>query len=249
MRRDALRQMISLDRSSYAFQNALAKAQRDALALSDRLSGMLEAGPGGGSTNPAIDVAFNNLGGPNNNSLSRQLYQVAKCVSANGRSFIQGTRQVFYVTQEGYDSHGGQASAQESLFKILDAAIGSFYAALVAMGMQNDVTTFTASDFGRTFKPNNSGGTDHAWGNEHFVIGGSVKGHREFGTYPVLQLGGPSDAESLSSGANGRWIPTISVSQYGATLAKWLKPDVNVREIFPELSRFNSSDIGFMKDA
>jgi uncharacterized protein (DUF1501 family) len=105
------------------------------------------------------------------------------------------------------------------------------------------VTTFTLSDFGRTFQPDSGGGSDHAWGSHHLVMGGSVRGGDFFGTYPTLALSGPDDAST-----EGRWIPTVSVDQYGATLAKWfgVSPEA-MPGVFPNLGNFNAADLGFLR--
>jgi len=112
----------------------------------------------------------------------------------------------------------------------------------VALGVSGQVTTFTLSDFGRTFQPASGGGTDHAWGNHQFVLGGAVKGGDLYGQFPTLALGGPSDAE-----VRGRWIPTTAVDQYGATLARWFGvADADLAAVFPNLGRFATRDVGFM---
>jgi uncharacterized protein (DUF1501 family) len=116
------------------------------------------------------------------------------------------------------------------------------------MGLANQVTQFTLSDFGRTMKPN-SAGTDHGWGSHHFVVGGdgspsgSVAGNNFFGFFPNLAVGGPDD-----SGSNGRFIPTTSIDQVGATLAKWFGASpTDIAQIFPNLTKFATPDLGFMR--
>jgi uncharacterized protein (DUF1501 family) len=119
--------------------------------------------------------------------------------------------------------------------------MSAFYQATVNLGVQNEVTTFSVTDFNRTFRPNGQG-TDHAWGGHQLVMGGSVQGQRLFGTFPTLALAGPSDTDSV-----GRWIPTTSIDQYGATLAKWFGvPAVDIAQVFPNIGRFATPDLGFM---
>jgi len=103
------------------------------------------------------------------------------------------------------------------------------------------VTTFTESDFSRTFQPNSNGGTDHGWGSHHIVMGASIKGGQMYGTFPTLQLSGPDDA-----GGEGRWIPTTSVDQYAATLAQWFGlPVASLPSVFPNIGNFAQPDVGF----
>jgi uncharacterized protein (DUF1501 family) len=131
---------------------------------------------------------------------------------------------------------------QSNLLAQLSPALKAFYDATAALGVANRVTTFTVSDFGRTFQPASGGGTDHAWGNHQFIIGDAVKGGDFFGQYPTLALGGPNDAEQ-----RGRWIPTTSVDQFGATLAKWFGvSSADLATVFPNLAKFAPSDLGFM---
>ncbi len=110
------------------------------------------------------------------------------------------------------------------------------------MGVASSVTSFTLSDFGRTMKPAAGGGTDHAWGSHHFILGGSVLGGEMYGDFPDLTLGGPDD-----TGPEGRWIPTTSVDQYAGTLALWFGlPPGSQPAVFPNLSRFSPRTLGFL---
>jgi uncharacterized protein (DUF1501 family) len=156
----------------------------------------------------------------------------------------------------GFDTHSNQVAsinggANNGLYPQLSQALWAFYNATVGLGVANDVTTFTMSDFSRTMKPNDNG-TDHAWGTHNFVIGGSVLGQNFYGTYPNLLLG---SAGTDDSGNQGRWIPTTSIEQYGATLAKWFGASpTDIYQIFPHLDPSNpkagqlslSPDLGFL---
>jgi uncharacterized protein (DUF1501 family) len=171
---------------------------------------------------------------------ANQLYQVAKMIEA--RAATGARRQIFFVQLGSFDTHGDQINRQQNLFEELSPALKAFYDATVALGVSAQVTTFTLSDFGRTFQPASGGGTDHAWGNHHFIIGDSVNGGSMYGQYPQLILGGPSDAE-----AEGRWLPTTAVDQYGATLARWFGvTSADLGAVFPNLAKFPTSDLGFL---
>ena len=151
-------------------------------------------------------------------------------------------RQVFYVNQGGYDTHANQAGAQQALLRDLSNALKVFNDAIVAINLANNVTTFTLSDFGRTFKPAANLGTDHGWGNYAFVIGGAVKGGDFYGTVPALVPNGPDDL-----GKDGRWIPTTSLEQYGATLTRWFGiSEADLSYVFPNIGAFANTNLGFM---
>jgi uncharacterized protein (DUF1501 family) len=247
LRYQALQQMLAQSSSDNFLQSALVKSQKDALELSSRLQALLQRTPGSPGTIGSIDSAFGNLSGSDGGSLIKQLYQVAKCIESSGRAQVGGTRHIFYVRMDGFDNHAGLLSSHSRLMQNLNASLGAFYDALKNIGMLDSVTTFTTSDFGRTFRPNTSAGTDHAWGASHIVFGGGVKAKVQAGVYPELVLGGINDADRDAASSNGRWLPTMAVSQYASTLVRWLDPQIDVMKIFPQLSQFNSSDMGFMK--
>ncbi len=150
----------------------------------------------------------------------RQLRHVAKTI--NGRNGLQAIRQTFFVNRGGWDHHSETLPLQQDMLAEVDEAIGAFWSQLVAMGIQDQVAVFTASDFGRTLTSNDRG-SDHAWGGNHFVIGGSVSGRRIYGTYPSLAVNPESGTEvnPLDTG-RGRLIPTTSCDEYFAELALWL---------------------------
>jgi len=173
-------------------------------------------------------------------SVARQLKTVAMLIE--GRQQTQLKRQVFYVNQSGYDTHADQAPYHAKLLADLSQALAAFQDAMAALGVANGVTAFTLSDFGRTLKPASAQGTDHGWGNYAFVLGGAVKGGDFYGTVPEHALNGPDDL-----GQDGRWIPTTSLEQYGATLARWFGiGEADLRYVFPNIGAFAHTDLGFM---
>jgi uncharacterized protein (DUF1501 family) len=193
-----------------------------------------------------------------NTSLGNQLKQVAKIMKLNQTApQLSLNRQVFFCSIGGFDTHQDQLGAHTSLFGQLSNAMTAFYNATIELGISGRVTTFTESDFGRTLAPSGTGvtvGSDHAWGNHQFVMGGSVKGGDFYGVvgpngsvFQDLTLG---NANALDTDSRGRWIPTCSVDQYGATLAQWFGVSpVDAQTIFPLLYRFAPSDLGFLMPA
>jgi len=177
---------------------------------------------------------------PANNSIAAQLQQIAQIIQV--RQALGVTRQIFFAGLGNFDTHADQLGTQASLLASVSPAMAAFYAATQEMGLANQVTTFTMSDFNRTLQPNSAAGSDHAWGGHHMVMGGAVNGGQIYGSYPTLALGGPND-----SGQNGRWIPTLSSSQYAATLASWFGvPSGSLNSIFPSLPNFSSANLGFV---
>jgi uncharacterized protein (DUF1501 family) len=199
-------------------------------------------------------------------SLGDQLKMVARIIA--GRKNLKIKRQIFFVSAGGYDTHtsqfGGndddpQTGSHAGLLSTLSQAIGAFQAAIEQIALStnanigdpalaNSVVGFTTSDFGRTF-PTNGQGSDHGWGSHHLIFGGNgnptsgaVIGKKTYGTFPVLQVNGPDDTST------GRWIPTTSVDEYSATMAKWFGVDAaHLPVVFPNLGRFAHPDLGFMR--
>ena len=170
--------------------------------------------------------------------LGTQLQTVARLIAS--RDQLQMQRQIFFVATGGFDSHDNQNANQPGLLANISESIAAFHAATVEIGVDNSVTTFTQSDFGRTLTSNGDG-TDHAWGGNQIVAGGAVNGRDIYGTFPELQIGGPDDV------GGGRIIPTTSADQYAATLAKWFGiPDVNLDIVAPHIDNFLQRDLGFM---
>ena len=189
-------------------------------------------------SNPASVVAplFAGL----SSSVAKQLRSVALLIE--GRAQVNLKRQIFLVNQASYDTHGGQSGVHQQLLSDLSQAINAFQLAMGVLGLSDSVTTFTLSEMGRTFKPAANGGTDHGWGNYAFVIGGAVKGGDFYGTVPTQALNGPDDL-----GDAGRWIPTTSIEQYGATLARWFGiAEGDLPYVFPNIGAFGNTNLGFM---
>lgn len=169
--------------------------------------------------------------------IASQLRAVARTIRA--RSQIGDSRQIFFVNMGGYDTHNDELSLQGNLLRMLSRAINSFQSAMNEIGMQDSVTLFTASDFGRSLGSNGDG-SDHAWGNHHMIVGGAVRGGY-YGKMPSLALNGPDDA------ANGRVLPTTSTDQYAATLARWFGvADADLPVVFPNLVNFPTRTLGFV---
>jgi uncharacterized protein (DUF1501 family) len=157
----------------------------------------------------------------------------------NGRSVIGASRQIFYAQQGNYDTHTAQLSAHSSYLSEFDGGIGAFVAALQEMGLQDEVLICTHSDFNRSLVGNGSAGTDHAWGNHQFIIGGGIKGGRIIGTMPEPEVGG-----SLDFARCGMWIPTLSVTQMTAGIGSWMGlSDTQLATIFPDLANFSEGSI------
>ncbi len=230
------------------------RMQRDAIDVSTRLAGIIKQQPGDSGADAAINAAFAPLisGGKVTTGIGRQLYQIAKLVA--GRAVVQGDRQIFFAQQGGFDTHGDQVAtnptqgSHAALLKQVGDALAAFDNAMTGLGLGNAVTLFTQSDFGRTFRPNNSYGTDHAWGNHHLVLGGAVKGGLTYGTYPELVPGGADDVGVAAWEQQGRWIPTTSVDQYAATLLAWFgATDGQLDTILPNLRNFGTARrLGFV---
>ena len=172
--------------------------------------------------------------------LGQQLQQVAQVIAA--QSALGVKRQIFFCASGGFDTHADQLPQQVQLLSTVSQSMSAFYQATQELGVANQVTTFSLSEFSRTLEPGSNGGSDHAWGGHQLILGGAVKGNAIYGTFPTLALGGPDDADQ-----NGRWIPTTALDQYAATLATWFGVSaVILPSIFPNLANFPTSNLGFM---
>ena len=215
-------------------------------AASDTRSSSLQTDDALSSVNPTLATVFPNT------PLGRQLKQVALVIKASTDPLagINMKRQIFFTQIVGFDTHSAEVGGQGNLLTQVSQAINAFYAATVELGIQDKVTTFTMSDFGRTLQPAGTGvsavGTDHAWGNHQLIVGGSVLGNTFYGAYPMLRLGGPDDTDG-GTNPRGRWIPTTSVEQYAATLATWYGlSTADLPAVFPLIGRFSTANLGFL---
>jgi uncharacterized protein (DUF1501 family) len=173
-------------------------------------------------------------------SIGEQLQQVAQIIQVRADLGMQ--RQIFFCSLGGFDTHTTELETHNTLYPQLSPALAAFYAATQELGVAQNVTTFTESDFSRTFQPTTSDGSDHAWGSHHLVMGGAVQGGQIYGQFPTFELAGPNDTDT-----RGRWIPTTSIDQYGATLCSWFGiPNSALATVFPNLQNFSSQKLGFM---
>jgi uncharacterized protein (DUF1501 family) len=172
--------------------------------------------------------------------LGAQLKQIAQIIQVQAALGVN--RQIFFCGIGNFDTHSDQLVLQNALLAGISPALSAFYNATVEMGVQNSVTSFTMSDFSRTFQPNSNTGSDHAWGSHHIVMGGAVKGGQMYGKFPTLSLNGPDD-----SGTNGRWVPSTGSVQYAATLASWFGVTAaQMPAIFPNIGSFTTQNLGFV---
>lgn len=246
----ALEQLLGMSHASL-FDEAYKGVAKNARVTEGLVGGALaETDNGDGTTR--LDSHFTNAfagSGINGltNGFAAQMRMVARLIAGN--TALSNKRQIFFVQLGGWDTHTSQIPVLDgaprtdqgfySLMLQLTCAMKGFRDALTAEGLWDKTLAFTASDFTRTFTPNRTdaaGGSDHGWGGHMMVMGGAVNGRRIFGQYPNLTTNGGMDVQ----GNRGRWIPTSSVDQYGAVIAKWFGvPDDKLATIFPNLSRFN----------
>jgi uncharacterized protein (DUF1501 family) len=214
------------------FETAFGSMTSGAVSDSGMLSGVLAGAP-------TLATAFPT------SSLGQQLKMIARLIGV--RSQLGLNRQIFFARVSGWDLHDNQLSstdptmgAHATLLGDLSDSLSAFYNATVELNVANQVTAFTASDFGRTLKSNGDG-SDHGWGSHHMIVGGAVKGGDLYGKMPDLTINGPDDTGS------GRWVPTSSVDEYSATLAKWFGVSAtDMSTVLPNIGRFAASDLGFM---
>jgi uncharacterized protein (DUF1501 family) len=254
--------------SQAVYQNAITMARANVLEdqfgdvatrsvmVNDFILGALYNDLGGGNYTQknTINTVF-----PAGNPLAAQLRSVAMMIAA--RQALGVKRQIFFVSVGGsFDNHSDQFDSSSSTLKPppgaplilygkhadllgqVDAGLKAFYDATVELGVQNNVTTFTASDFGRTLTSNGKG-SDHGWGSHHLVMGGATLGKKVYGTFHNMQVGAGNPLDA----GQGRLIPTYSVDQYAATLGKWMGANAtDLDSVFPNLHNFPTTDLGFL---
>jgi uncharacterized protein (DUF1501 family) len=223
---------------AHVLQNEYNNVMRRALAAEGKVSGALA------SVNLSTAFADNNL--------SRQMRMVARLIGARQRLGVK--RQVFMVSLGGFDLHDNLVARQPGLLQEVDQAISSFYKATVELGVSDKVTTFTASDFGRTLTSNGNG-SDHGWGSHHFLVGGAVKGARFYGEAPPVSASDSKDPQDQWHVGQGRLLPRTSTDQFAATLGRWFGVEEGeLARILPNLRNFGKSagrldyptDLGFL---
>jgi uncharacterized protein (DUF1501 family) len=245
-----------------ALERTFANTMNHSIATAGIINGALDGAPAFNGFDQFPDALTTGY------DLDVQLQTVAKLIWAanNGVAGYTGLkRQVFFVTTGGYDTHSDEIAQHTDILALLSRSMAGFHNALSSVGLASKVTTFTASDFGRTMTAND-GGTDHGWGGHHFVVGGAVHGKKFYGngcsfsgqsanyglimpslTNPTSSTWGSSPNLNDSGDGYGRVIPTTSVDQYGATLAQWFglsSSDINL--VFPNLANFTTKNLGFV---
>ena len=225
-RDNGIQQLLSFN-SGFALVQASNGIMSDGLTVDKLLNGAIASGP-------KLTTVFPGT------ALGAQLQQIAQIIAI--RSSLGVNRQIFFCSLGGFDTHSDQLNIQNSLLGQLSGAVGAFYAATQELGVDHQVTTFTESDFSRTFQPNSNNGSDHAWGSHQMVVGSAVNGGDVYGTLPTFALSGPDDANN-----RGVWIPGFGIDQFGATLASWYGlSSSQLSTVFANLSQFSSANLGFM---
>ncbi len=222
----ALQSLVTAPRT-HLFENEYSRVAKRSIDAGAVLTSAL-------ATAPALTTPF-----PAGNALADQLKFVARMISTAATTNTR--RQVFFVSIGGFDTHDGLAAIHPGLLTTVAGAMNAFYQATIELGVANQVTAFTASDFGRTLTADD--GSDHGWGSMHFMLGGAVHGGRFYGTPPVVDNGGPDDV------GQGRLLPSTGVDQYAATLGKWFGiGDTDLLTVLPNLANYNAGqrNLGFV---
>lgn len=223
-KKTAFQEILTFD-SGMAMVQSANKVMSDAVNLNAILKGL--------TANAGINTVFPGT------SIGNQLKEVAKIIKL--RTTTGMSRQVFFCSVGGFDTHSAQDWGHWDLLRNVGDAMRAFYDATVELGIPDSVTAFTASEFGRTLQPSGTG-TDHGWGSHHLIMGGALKGGEIYGTFPTYALSGPDDTAN-----RGAMIPTTSTDQFGATLAKWFGvPAASMATVFPNIGNFAVKDLGFL---
>jgi uncharacterized protein (DUF1501 family) len=222
---DALRALVTAPRT-HLFESEHSRVMKRSIDADAQLSAALAAGP-------TLATPF-----PANNSLAAQLQMVARMIAV--RSPLGANRQVFFVSLGGFDTHDGINTDHPALMALVGPALAAFHAATVELGVVQDVTTFTASDFGRTLTTDGDG-SDHGWGSMHFVLGGAVRGRSFYGAPPAVANNGPDDV------GQGRLLPNLAVDQFAATLGTWFGvSDTDLATVLPNIGNYSLRNLGFL---
>jgi uncharacterized protein (DUF1501 family) len=222
--RDAVNAII-LRSGTHEFEKEYVKVTRRSIEMESIVNGALAG------VNPATSFG-------SGNPLANQLKIVARLIGARGALGLR--RQVFFVSLGGFDNHNLLMQDHPRLMQRLNEAMSAFYAATVELGVANQVTTFTASDFGRTLS-SNADGSDHGWGGHHFVMGGAVNGGRFYGTAPHVSI------QTDDQVGQGRLLPGTSIDQFAATLARWFGCAAGeLPGILPNVGNFPNTSLGFV---
>lgn len=256
-----MRNMVRNARSTNLFEKDLAKIYGRSLDAQAALAAALQpashplfgtppaSGTYNSSNDPKLQYHDPLSGALQANVLAQQFQMVARIIDACKSSRLSANRQVFFVSIGGFDTHDYENTQHAKLYSQIDQALKYFDDTLGGLGLRHNVTTFTASDFGRTFTSNGDG-TDHGWGSHHLIMGGAVNGGDIYGQVPVLGTKNANNNQFDSSPdqvANGALLPTTSVDQYAATLGKWFGlSDTQLLDVLPNLKNFNNKNLGFM---
>jgi uncharacterized protein (DUF1501 family) len=229
----AIKDMMAVSRTNL-YEAEFAKITNRAITNNDLVGNAINAAP-------KINTVFPNT------TLGNQLAMIAKLIAVRGA--LGHNRQIFFASVNGYDLHGGEGAAtgaHADLLKELSSCMKAMYDASVELGVSNQITQFTASDFGRSLGFN-GGGSDHGWGNHQLIVGGAVQGQKIYGKFPTLAPLTPPGVFGPEDTGVGRWIPSTSVEEYSATLARWFGVSAtDLPTVFPNLGRFANPNLGFM---
>lgn len=246
----ALERIVTASRSSHLLERAYADTSKRSIEAERLLATALGTLGSAPAFEAGTDVQYVHpiSGATATNGLAQQLRIVARMIAVAGTLGVK--RQVFFVSMGGFDTHDFQNRNHTDLMARLAHGLRYFDTLLGNLNARDKVTTFTASDFGRTFTSNGDG-TDHGWGAHHFVMGGAVQGGDVYGTFPTYGLRNAAGNDFSSPdqvGGNGSLLPSVSVDQYAATLGRWFGlSEQQLLDVLPNLRNFTQRDLGFMR--